>query len=108
MTIECEDVGFIPYAVNPDDQFQLTFDISDWLGSDTISSVDYTAVDGDGVDVSATVLDAARHTNTTTVIKPYVLGGDDGEVYTIKCLVTTAAGDKKAFYIKFVCDEKAD
>ena len=108
MTIECDDIGYIPYEINPDDQFQVTFDISDWLGSDTISSVAYSAVDADGTDVSDDVLSAADHDNTNTVIKPYIKGGTDGVVYTVKMLVTTTGGDIKAFYIKFVCNEKAD
>ena len=107
MTINCKDVGFMPYEINPDDQFQITFDISTWLDSDTISSVVYSAVDNDGDDATASVINAGSCTNTTTVIKPYVLGGTDGEVYIIKCLVTTTAGDVKAFYIKMVCEEKA-
>ena len=107
MTINCEDVAFVPYEINPDDQFQITFDISAWLDSDTIASVVYTAVDGDGTDATSDVLDVVSCEETTTVIKPYVLGGTTGEVYTIKCLVTTTTGDVKAFYIKLVCEEKA-
>ena len=108
MTINCDDMGFIPYELNPDDKFQVTMDISTFLGIDTISSVVYSAVDADGTDATAAVLDADSHENTATVIKPYVLGGTDGAVYTIKMMVTTTAGDDKAFYIRFVCDEKAD
>ncbi len=107
MTISCKDIGTIPYSINPDDQFQVTLDISDWLGADTISSVAYSAVDRDGDDATTIVLDANGHTNTDTIIKPYILGGTSGEVYTIKMLVTTAGGDKKAFYIKFPCTEVA-
>ena len=107
MTIECKDEGFIPYEINPDDQFQISFDIETWLGSDTISSVAYSAVDGDGDDASAAVLDADSHENTNTVIQPYILGGTAGNTYTVKMLVTTADGDVKAFYISFVCAEKA-
>ena len=106
MTIECEDEGFIPYEINPDDQFQVSFDIETWLGADTIASVVYSAVDDAGADATATVLDADSHANTDTVIQPYITGGVDGTKYTIKMLVTTTDGDVKAFYIVFVCDEK--
>ena len=107
MTIECLDVADIPYELNPDDQFQISFDISTWLGSDTIASVAYTAYDEDGTDVSTTVLDADSHENTTTVIQPYIKGGLDAEIYKIKMLVTTAGGDIKAFYARFITLEKA-
>ena len=58
MTINCEDTGFVPYEINPDDQFQISFDISTWLDTDTISSVAYSAVDENGDDASSDVLDA--------------------------------------------------
>ena len=109
MSIKIDAVGLIPYELAPGDQMQVTIDASDWLGSDTISSVVYTAVDGDGVDAAATVLDAAKHTNTNTVIKPFIKGGEDGASYVVKCLVTSNAAnaDKKAFYIKWDCREEA-
>jgi len=106
MSISCDDIGIMPYEINPDDQFRVTFDISAWLGSDTIDSVAYSAADEDGNDETDNVLDSDEHQNTTTVIKPYIKGGTTGETYTVKMLVTTAAGDKKAFYLKFVCTEK--
>lgn len=107
MSITMENTGMIPYSLSPDDEFQITMDISDWLGTDEISSVTYSAVDGDGTDATATVLDAGKHTNTTTVIKPYIKGGLDDTIYTIKCLVATSDGDDKAFYSKFQCEEVA-
>ncbi len=107
MSITMENTGMIPYSLSPDDEFQITIDISEWLGTDQISSVAYSAVDGDGNDATATVLDAAKHTNTTTVIKPYIKGGLDDTIYTGKCLVTISDGDKKAFYFKFPCEEVA-
>lgn len=107
MTIDCDDIGFVPYELNPDDEFQVTMDISTWLGVDTIAGVVYSAVDDDGEDATAVVLDDGQNTNTNTVIKPYLKGGTDGSKYSIKMLVTTDGGDEKAFYIIFVCEEKA-
>ena len=103
MTINCKDIGAIPYNLASGDGFQVTFDISTWLGVDTIASVVYSATDGRGTDVTATALKLANHTNTTTVIKPWILGPAAGsnKHYTIKMVVTTAAAMKKAFYIKF-------
>lgn len=106
MSIECDDIGYVPYEINPDDQFSVTFDISAWLGSDTIDSVVYSAADADGNDETANVLDANLHQASATGIQPYIKGGTDGETYTVKMLVTTTGGDVKAFYIKFVCTEK--
>lgn len=109
MTIKIDAVGLIPYELAPGDQMQVTIDISDWLGTAAISSVAYTAVDGDGVDAAAAVLDAAKHTNTTTIVKPFIKGGVDGKSYVVKCLVTSDAAnaDKKAFYLKWDCREEA-
>lgn len=102
-----ENTGMIPYSLSPDDEFQVTIDISDWLDTDQISSVVYSAVDSDGADATTVVLDAAKHVNTTTVIKPYIKGGVTGTIYIIKCLMTTSDGDDKAFYLKFSCEEVA-
>lgn len=109
MTIKIDAVGVIPFELAPGDEMQVTIDIEDWLGTDNISSVAYTAVDGDGVDAASTVLDANKHTNTTTVVKPFIKGGADGENYVVKCLVTSDAtnADKKAFYVKWDCREEA-
>ena len=109
MTIKIDAVGLVPYELAPGDEMQVTIDISDWLGTDEIASVAYTAVDGDGVDAAAAVLVTAKHTNTATVVKPFIKGGVDGESYVVKCLVTSDAAnaDKKAFYVKWDCREEA-
>ena len=102
MTINCKDIGAIPYNLASGDGFQVTFDISTWLGVDTIASVVYSATDTIGTDVTATALTLANHTNTNTVIKPWILGPVGGNKhYTIKMVVTTAAAMIKAFYIKY-------
>ena len=102
MTINCKDIGAIPYNLASGDGFQATFDISTWLGVDTIASVVYSATDERGTDVTATALTLANHTNTTTVIKPWILGSAiSNKHYTIKMVVTTAAAMIKAFYIKY-------
>ena len=104
MTINCKDIGVIPYNLAAGDGFQVTFDVSTWLGAtDTIASVVYSATDGRGTDVTATALDATKHTATPTVIKPWVKGPAAGsnKHYTVKMVITTAAAMTKAFYIKF-------
>ena len=100
MTINCKDIGVLPYDLAAGDGFQVTFDIATWLGAtDTIASVVYSATDGHGVDVTATALKLASHTNTTTVIKPWILGAAAGsnKHYTIKMFVTTVAAMTKSF-----------
>ena len=103
MTINCKDIGVIPYDLASGDGFQVTFDIATWLGlTDTIASVVYSATDEHGTDVTATALTLANHTNTTTVIKPWIKGPATGNKhYTIKMVVTTAAAMIKSFYIKY-------
>lgn len=106
MTIECETVGWIPFDIAPDDEFQVTFDISSWLGIDQISSVDYSAEDESGNDATSDVLDAGEHDNTATVIKPYIKGGGvDDKEYMVKCKVTSVSGYTKSFYVKFAVRE---
>jgi len=103
MTINCKDIGAIPYDLASGDGFQVTFDIETWLGlTDTIASIVYSATDEHGTDVTATALTLANHTNTTTVIKPWIKGPATGNKhYTIKMVVTTAAAMIKSFYIKY-------
>jgi hypothetical protein len=105
MTINIENLAVIEDVLNPDDQFAAEIDIATWLSSDTISSVAYTAVDGSGENSASDVLDGDKHSNTNTVIKPYIKGGVTDNRYTVKCLVTTSGGDKKAFYLKWECKE---
>lgn len=103
--IDIDKIGTIPYALAPESQFQLTIDISAWLGEDTIASVAYTAEDGDDADATTAVVVADQCANTSTVIKPYIKGGVNDTTYKVKCLVTTANGDKEAWYIKWLCQE---
>ena len=104
MTINCKDISVIPYDLASGDGFQITFDISTWLGIvDTIASVVYSATDEHGTDVTATALTLASHSNTPTIIKPWIKGPAAGsnKHYTIKMTVTTTAAMIKTFYIKY-------
>jgi len=107
MTTNIDNIAVIEDRISPSDQFAIQIDISDWLGTDTISSVAYSATNGNGSDVSTNVVDANKCTNTQTIIKPYIKGYLTGKEYTVKCLVTTSGGDKKAWYVKFECKEFA-
>lgn len=96
-------VGKIEYTLASDSQVQPTFDISAWLGTDTIASVSYSAYDELGADKSSTVLDALKHTNTTTVIKPWIKGGGvNNKQYTVQMKVTTSStGEVITFFIVY-------
>ena len=103
MSTNCKTIGYIDEPLGSDDEVQPTFDISTWLGTDAITGTPvYTAYDERGTDATATVLDALKHTNTTTVLKPWIKGGGtNNKQYTVKIFPTTVNGEKKAFYIKY-------
>lgn len=102
MSINCKTIGEIEQPLGSTDEFQISFDISSWLGTDEISSVAYSAVDERGASATATALDALKHANTTAIIKPYIKGGAaNNKRYTVKMIATTVNVYKKAFYVKF-------
>ena len=102
MSINVKTVGVIEEPLGTTDEFQVTFTIATWLDTDAISSVAYSATDELGEDASSDVLDALKHANTTTVIKPYIKGGGtNNKQYTVKMIVTTTNSYIKVFYIKF-------
>jgi len=102
MSTNCKTIGYIEEPLGTSDEVQPTFDISAWLSTDEISSVVYSAVDETGADVTADVLTLAKHTNTTTVMKPWIKGGGtNNKRYTVKMLPTSVNLEKKAFYIKY-------
>jgi hypothetical protein len=109
MSINCKTVGVLPNPVAPDDEHKVEFDIIAWLGTDIISTVAYSAVDEWGTDATADVLVIAKHSNTDTVIKPYIKGKTANVSYTVKCVVTAnnANASKKTFYVKWFCREVA-
>ena len=103
MSTNCKVIGFIEQPLAPGDEVQPTFDISSWLNTDEITGTPvYSATDERGTDVTADVLTLAKHTNTTTVLKPWIKGGaTSNKQYTVKMLPTTLNAEKKAFYIKY-------
>ena len=106
MTINVEILGPVPYPLAPDDEFQINFDISSWLGTDTIASVAYSAIDEDE-DVVTACYDSEKSVYTNTVIKPYLKGGGtDDKKYIVKAQVTTTNTYKKSFYIDFRVSER--
>ena len=92
------------YYDNPKAIFDEEFvevDIATWLSTETISSVSFTAVDSDGVDATATVLNVGASTYSGSVLQPFIKGGVNLERYTVVCQVTTSGGSKQEYRIKF-------
>jgi len=83
-------------------EFPVTLDLTKWLGSETISTVVYSAINlEDGTSATTTVLDANKCTNTTILVKPWIQAGTSGKSYLVKLLVTSSTNAIDAFYIKF-------
>jgi len=103
MSTYVELVGRIEHTLSSTAEVQPTFDLSAWLSTDTIASVTYSAFDELGTDVTATVLDALKHTNTNTVVKPWIKGGGtNNKQYTVQMDVTTnSTGEVMTFYIVY-------
>lgn len=70
-------------AKDPDDILDYSINWGDWLGSDTISAVDWIVPPG-------MTMQSSEFTTTVTTI--WVSGGVDGVTYSIVCRITTAAG----------------
>lgn len=74
--------GFV-ITKDPDDLLDYVIDWSSWLGTDTITSVDW--------DVDTGIMNpTSSHTATTATI--WLAGGSVTETYNITCRITTAAG----------------
>ena len=88
-------------------QWHVSVDITDWLSTDTISNVDFTAkILSTGADATATVLDAVKSIWQGAVLKPYIKAGSSGVTYRIKMIVTTALGDKEVFWLDFTAKDE--
>ena len=77
----------------PSEGYSISFDFTAVLGVETISSVTITATDLATLDdATATVLDAAKQTNTDQIVYAYVQGGTSGHNYLITCLIAGSLG----------------
>ena len=76
-------------------------DIIEWLETETIQSVTYSAVDSSGADATSVVLDLVNSTFQGSRLLPYIEGGVDLEQYTVLCQVATLEGNFQEFRIKF-------
>lgn len=73
--------------------------IAGWLGSTTISNVDYSAKRLDTGDVVASVLGTPSEVGTH--IYPVLQAGVSGISYLLAIEVTASNGDKDTFYIQW-------
>jgi hypothetical protein len=77
----------------PSEGYSISFDFTAVLGAETISSVTVTATDLATLDdATATILDAAKQTNTDQIVYAYVEGGTSGHNYLITCLIAGSLG----------------
>jgi len=84
-------------------QFFAQLDISSWVGTETLNSVNFTAKNKEtGSDESSTILDVIKCTYTVgNILKPYIRAGVHNQEYRIKIKVVTAEESQEVFYIDF-------
>lgn len=85
-------------------QFFLTLDLTQWLGTESITGVTFTAKNADtGEVVTTTVIDTTKCTYTGALVKPFIRAGASGNTYVVKMEVTTNSTPetKDSFYIQF-------
>lgn len=80
------------FTKDPDDVLDYTFDWTQWLNGDQISS--FTAIPSPGITISNTVYS----TNATTV---WVSGGTAGVPYTVTHRIITSGGRQKDLTMTF-------
>ena len=72
----------------PAEEYAISFDFTSVLGAETISSATITAIDRASLaDVTATILDGTKQSNTDTVVYGWVQAGTSGHEYVITCLI---------------------
>jgi len=72
----------------PYEAYAISFDFTSVLGAETISSATIEAIDReDSSDVTATLLDATKQSETDTVVYGWVRAGTSGHSYVITCQI---------------------
>jgi hypothetical protein len=83
-------------------EFQVSLDLTTWLGTETIEAVTFSAKKlSDGSTDTTNVLDADKNAYTAVLVKPWIKGGTSGETYHVKMAVTTNEGTKDTFIVQF-------
>lgn len=84
-----------PYA-----QWFVEIDLTRFLAGETISSVNFSAIDtSDNSDATSVIMDPVKNTHTDSIIKPFIRGGAAGKTYKIKMQVTTNTDTKDEFFL---------
>lgn len=79
----------------PYEAYAINFDFTPILGVETIASVAIIAVDQDSlVDVSATLLDVIKQSNTDKIVSGWVQNGTTGHNYIITCRIVGSEGSQ--------------
>ena len=89
-------------------EFFVHIDISDWLGTESIASVSYTAKDmATGEVKTSTVLNAANCTNTDKVLKPFIRSGSSKASYCVVMRIEANSHpvSRGEFYLIFSIDD---
>ena len=74
---------------DPGSTLDYTIDWTNWLGSDTVSSVSYTLDSGI---TTSTAIGGSATSTTTTTSTVNITGGTAGTIYNVKCEMTTSSG----------------
>ena len=83
-------------------QWFVVVDITDFLGDETINTVEYSAVkESTGEDASSIVLDQVKCTFTGAYIKPFIRAGTPGETYLVELRMETVEGTRDVFWVRF-------
>jgi len=83
-------------------QWFATLDITDFLGTESIQSVAFSAIrESTGEDVSTVVLDQAKCTFSGAYIKPFIRSGRPGATYLVEMRVITVESTQEVFWLRF-------
>jgi len=74
---------------DPSSVLDYTIDWTNWLSGDTVSSVVYDLENGI---TTSTAIGGVAVSNTTTTTTVNIAGGTAGNIYNVKCTMTTTNG----------------
>jgi hypothetical protein len=80
----------------PYEEYYVAFDFSNVLASASINSATVTAVDSEGANATAAIIDSGQQIidNVLFHVNVWVKGGVSGITYTITCKTITSSGEK--------------
>lgn len=79
----------------PYEEYYVTFDFTEALGDETVSSATVTATRAStGEDATSTVTDAAEQEHDDYTVDVWIQGGVSGVEYKITCRIVGSAGSK--------------